>query len=285
METQSDTGGGVTLTPTAPPSEDGVKGGKRYRKYCFVIYNWTETQKHTFLLKAVELAKWYVVGEEICPETGTPHLQGFVEWRNAMTWDNMRKVVSPGNIRVAKGDEQENLAYCSKDGIFTTNIVKKETRTERVLRLEYENVEWKEWQSNVLDLIDSQYGDRRTINWFWEPSGNAGKSFCTKYVICKYDPIVASGKTADIFNQVRTWLDAHKETDDPKLVIIDIPRCNLDYVNYQAMEALKNGALYSGKYEGGLCVFPCPVVIVFANAPPDLGQLSADRWNIHKIEE
>lgn len=281
---QGGTSTGVTLTPVDARVEDEVDEGKKHRKYVFVVYNFTEEQRFEILKKCERMSKWWIIGREICPTTGTPHLQGFVEWKSPMSWKNMRKAVAPGHIEVAHGTVQENRRYCCKDGDFDTNIEPEAPkRGEAILLQDYGEVQWLEWQGHIIDLVNTQYGDKRTINWFWEPDGNAGKSFLAKFLVVKYDAIIASGKTADIFNQTKAWCDSHTPSEHPRLVILDIPRCSLDYINYQAMEALKNGLLYSGKYEGGVCAFFSPVVIVFANAEPDTTQLSQDRWNIHRI--
>ncbi len=68
-------------------------------------------------------------------------------------------------------------------------------------------------------------------------------------------------------------------------MVIDIPRANEGNVSYQAIEDLKNGALFSTKYESGMCVFNSPHVVVFANMAPDLNKLSADRWNIIHLHD
>lgn len=69
----------------------------------------------------------------------------------------------------------------------------------------------------------------------------------------------------------------------PSIIIYDIPRTQLEYVNYDALEKLKNGMAMSGKYEGGMILMPHPHVVVFANQPPDESKLSSDRWFIHEI--
>lgn len=80
------------------------------------------------------------------------------------------------------------------------------------------------------------------------------------------------------------WMDTH-EDEDPKIIICDIPRTNLEYINYGAIESIKNGMIYSGKYEGGQCIFDNPHVVVFANELPDGSKMSRDRWRIHYITE
>ena len=69
----------------------------------------------------------------------------------------------------------------------------------------------------------------------------------------------------------------------PEIILLDIPRASKDFINYGAIEQLKNGCLYSGKYEGGDCIFPHPHVICFANEEPDKDMMSKDRWDIIKI--
>lgn len=55
-------------------------------------------------------------------------------------------------------------------------------------------------------------------------------------------------------------------------------------VCYQALEALKDGIMYSGKYEGGLCVFDTLHVVVFSNEGPKDGMLSEDRVNLIRLD-
>ena len=38
--------------------------------------------------------------------------------------------------------------------------------------------------------------------------------------------------------------------------------------------------MYSGKYEGGMCVFPEPHIISVSNHRPDTSKLSEDRWSV-----
>ena len=56
-------------------------------------------------------------------------------------------------------------------------------------------------------------------------------------------------------------------------------------VSYNAIEQLKDGLVFSSKYEGGVKMFNPPHVIIFANWLPDVKTLSEDRWNIVNIGE
>jgi hypothetical protein len=49
------------------------------------------------------------------------------------------------------------------------------------------------------------------------------------------------------------------------------------------MENVKDGLFFSTKYESGMVRYNPPHVIVFANVPPDVTKMSADRWVIKEI--
>lgn len=82
------------------------------RAYVFTINNWTEEQYQAlFELECLYL----VVGEEV-GEQGTPHLQGYVYFKNARRFNAVRKLI-PGHIEKAV-TTKEAIEYCKKDGKF-----------------------------------------------------------------------------------------------------------------------------------------------------------------------
>ena len=91
---------------------------------------------------------------------------------------------------------------------------------------------------------------------------------------------IVNGKGSDIKNQVIK----HLENNVLDVLIINVPRCNENHVSYAAMEEIKDGLIYSGKYEGGFANIEHPHVIVVSNFAPELSKLSEDRWNILKID-
>jgi len=62
--------------------------------------------------------KYFVFGEEICPETQRLHYQCYVYFYNPKTWEQVvayfKKKIHP-SVRRCYGDPKENRAYCSKD--------------------------------------------------------------------------------------------------------------------------------------------------------------------------
>ncbi|WP_445779031.1 hypothetical protein [Shewanella sp.] len=254
------------------------------RNWCFTLNNYTDTEYTSILSFCTKPGKLYIIGKEI-GESGTPHLQGYISSKNAIRFNTLKSVCSRMHLEKAKGDGMANRKYCSKDGNYETNIPAPAlTRHERLLK-KYDNAKWKDWQQEIIDIVEGEIDDRK-IYWFYEPTGNIGKSFLNKYLGLKYDAIICAGKKADVFNQVFTWFDKKENIDaDPRLVLVDCPRVNMNYFNYSALEEIKNGMIFSGKYEGGVCYFEAPHVICFANSPPDTSTMSADRWVITQIGE
>lgn len=124
------------------------------------------------------------------------------------------------------------------------------------------------WQEELLEILDGPVCDR-TIYWLWEPEGNVGKSKFAKWLSFHRGACKVAGKKSDIF---------HKAKAGYKIFIIDIPRTVEDRVPYEAIEELKNGHIFSGKYESDEYLFNPPHVVCFANFAPREQAMSLDRW-------
>lgn len=62
--------------------------------------------------------EYIAYGHEIAPTTGTPHLQGFIHFKNAKTKSAVIKLMPGCHIEVMMGSIEENVHYCNKDGLF-----------------------------------------------------------------------------------------------------------------------------------------------------------------------
>lgn len=129
------------------------------------------------------------------------------------------------------------------------------------------------WQQQVIDIVNTEPDDT-TIHWFWEPDGCAGKTALCKHLCLKYDAEFATGKKTDI---------AYALSSRPKVVLIPLTRSVEGRVSYDAIEAVKDGLIFSGKYDSKGKIFDCPHVFVFANWPPDLCTMSSHKWNVVRI--
>lgn len=262
-------------TSTSPPTS---KANPRGRSWCFTLNNYTQEEYDTVTHEFLG-AKYWIIGKELGDKKQTPHLQCYVQWKNAISFNSMKKKFPRASLRKAKGTPKQNLIYCSKDNNYETNMdfrTPQKIEIEEVLK-EYKETKWHEWQQNILNLLKTK-PNNRTINWYVDKKGNSGKSYLCKYIDIKYDVILCEGKQNDIFNQLKTYVDEKKKF--PTIIICDVPRSSVNYINYGALEKLKNGHVYSGKYEGGKMIFRSPHVIVFANEFPDYSKMSEDRWNV-----
>lgn len=220
----------------------------------------------------------YMMQEEIGEEK-TPHLQGCVSFPNAKKFSTLVNALGKGiHLEICKR-WKKSLAYCSKpsfDGALSwSNGVKSKVIDP------LQGIVLYKYQQEVIDLI-KQKADSRTIHWYWEPDGNAGKTALAKSICIKNtNAIYVRGRSSDI----KYAVSQHLENADIEVLIIDLPRTSEGmYVSYQAIEEIKNGIFFTTKYEAGMCVFNPPHVIIFANGEPDCEKLSKDRWNVKRIK-
>lgn len=266
---------------TSPPLIPQVSAASlqsRAKHWCFTLNNYTEAERQAIIDRCKDHVLMdhckYVIAKEV-GESGTPHLQGYVEMVNKFRAITMFKTCAlndqgKGKIAwfVCKGTPGQNIDYCKKDGDFVTNI-----QEERPLDLP--NV-LRPWQQEIEEIVEEPAADKRTIHWIWDPEGNKGKTTLCKYLMAKYKAMLVSGKGTDIL-----YMAALHESN---IYLLDLMRSQQDFVPYNTVETLKNGCYMSGKYEGAVVLRNCPHVVVFANYPPKMSALSADRWNIGKIE-
>lgn len=132
-----------------------------------------------------------------------------------------------------------------------------------------------DWQQTWIDFLKTP-ADNRTVHWVYDYKGGNGKSDLTNYLLSHQNAfLVDCGKIADI---------AYAYDNQP-VVVFDLARDTEDYCPYRAMEAFKNGRFFSPKYNSCLKTFTPPHVVVFANYLPDESKLSADRWDVIRLDD
>lgn len=255
------------------------------RAFSWTLNNYTEeifekTQKTLGSLKCL-----YVIGKEI-GESGTPHLQGYSYFTSTKSFRQVKLLISDKiHIEKSKGSKEQNFNYCTKDGDYVTNMDYKVKRKPKPLKEPLKGKVLRPFQKEILDLCDAvvndKYDDERSIHWFYENEGNVGKSSLCKHILMHYDAVIVNGKANDIFNGVVNFKEVNGVY--PEIVILDIPRSCIDYVNYPAIESLKNGCFYSGKYVGATVIMNSPLVVCLANEGPKSDEMSKDRWKIKRL--
>lgn len=89
----------------------------RSRSWVFVINNYSpEEDLYCQELANSERVKFIIYGREVAPETGTPHLQGYIYMKNPQGLKGMKKVFPRAHLERAAGSPEDNIRYCSKEG-------------------------------------------------------------------------------------------------------------------------------------------------------------------------
>lgn len=88
--------------------------GERSRNWCFTRNNW----KDTAVEDALE-CRYIIYGKEIGDETSTPHLQGFVSFKNPKTFSAVQTLMPGCHLERTRGTPDEAAEYCRKDGDYT----------------------------------------------------------------------------------------------------------------------------------------------------------------------
>lgn len=223
------------------------------------------------IVSRLEKEGWYHMGEEICPTTERPHLQGFIELRKKGRANEMFSDLK-FHWEPTKGSLHQNMKYTGKDGKVHTN-------REDIVDDPLEGCEYYEWEKELLEILDGK-PDRRTIHWRWSEKGDVGKSSFLFHCKLKYGDkqMKIDGAAKDIANRV---IQAKIK---PRIIVVNIPKCqDVEHVSYAAIEMVKDGYISCGKYEGGEVLMNPPHIIVMANYPPNEYKMSADRWDVKEI--
>lgn len=247
------------------------------KKWNFVWNNYDSSIVPDFLLD-VDDGCLFEMQEEKAPTTGTIHLQGHVIFSKKVRPITFVGIKDIHWKKVYKDNGCQQ--YCMKDRTATgkhwSNMPKPVELIDPMKGLEL-----KDWQKAILELI-AKPPDHRKIYWLHEPDGNKGKTTFCKHLAIKHNALVISGKSADIKYAIAKRLEKKKPLP---LVIMHITRQQENYVSYEAIESVKDGIFFSGKYESDMVLFNQPHVICFANFPPEAGKLSKDRWVIYRIDK
>lgn len=265
---QLEQGGGNT---NSPPSVSG-----KHRKYCFTLNNYTDDEWNNLI--TIFHNDLYCFGKEIAPSTGTPHIQGYLEFKSPRSFNRIKSLIPRAHILACRGTRKDNFIYCCKGGNYISNIT--DIKIPKPVKDPLEGKVPHAWQQEILDIV-AEEPDDRTIHWYWETTGCVGKTSLCKHICLTKSCLIVNGKQNDMFNAI---LQYKTSTEDfPEIILVDIPRSSIDYISWSAIEKIKDGLFYSGKYEGGMVVMNPPHVICFANTAPDESRLSADRWQIANV--
>lgn len=253
---------------TKSPAKKQISPAKRW---CFTLNNYNPKELSSISSIIRTRCSLGIIGDEI-GENKTPHLQGYFELkfkgRPKGLFNNERI-----HFEKCKGNRQKNIEYCSKEKVIFRHNIPEPYKIDISLNV---------WEIFIKDKILDQKPDDRSIYWFWEEDGCAGKTTFQKWIFQNYpNVIITSGKIGDMKNCVLTYIQ--NTNMYPKYVLVNIPRVNNGNVSIAGLECIKDMFFYSPKYEGGQVCGPSPHIICFANEEPEYHKLSADRLKVYNL--
>lgn len=198
----------------------------RVRNWCF-----TSFEKLDWEALIGEETTYIIVGEEICPDTGRKHWQGYAEFSKQNRLSALKKLWKNDKIHwePRRGSQEEAIKYCMKDGKFAEYGEKKEqgkrtdmTAVREMIQDGFTNAEIAtmatSWQAiNSTQklremLIEPRDDDvKPKVYWFYGPTGigktRKAKELCDHdYDDCDYKNeflIGYTGKDTVIFDDFR----------------------------------------------------------------------------------
>nr|WAE42896.1 MAG: replication associated protein [Cressdnaviricota sp.] len=244
------------------------------KKWCFTLNNYNDNDISK-LLSSISSEDLYVIGKEIAPTTNTPHLQGFIEFKNKSRPSSIVKFTNKIHWEKCKGSFEQNYEYCIKGENYITNI-----------KLLKKNLPYCIQRSDFNDLSEFMYSlfieNKFGIWWFYEIYGGIGKSQFIHWMLINHPKevlLLGQGKYADIINGIY-----NTDMTFVRTILIDLPRENTGFVSLGAMESILDSHIYNTKFEGGFKVFGKVNVIIMSNSyPKNARKLSARKWNIFHI--
>lgn len=157
------------------------------------------------------------------------------------------------------------------------NFVSSEDTTD-VLRCRYGKL--RKNQRRILRQVHLQ--SDRGITVVYDPKGNTGKSFLSRYLyernIGFYVPPTVRN-TQGIIQYVASGYRGQP------IIVIDIPRSSRwTFELYEGIEAIKDGLVYDTRYSAKMRDIWGVKILCLTNTCPNLSSLSMDRWEILKSD-
>lgn len=88
----------------------------RSRNYCFTDYQ--DLDASIIWDNYSDKLRYIVIGNEICPKTGRPHGQGFIQFHKPQRRTAVAKILGKCAFFACKGSALQNVKYCTKDGKY-----------------------------------------------------------------------------------------------------------------------------------------------------------------------
>lgn len=233
----------------------------KLRSVCFTINNPKDIPK---IKEFLATARYAVYGEEV-GESGTPHLQGYVEFHNPRSFKAIHAALEKGHLERRRGTRWEASQYCKKEatviwehGVAPEEEMREGKRSDLDLLHEevgegaslrsiitsgiVRNYQGVRMMEKLLSLFEIPRRSRPKVYWYWGKSGT-GKSY-------------TAGKEAEAIGDVYysngdgKWWDGY---DRHKCVVINDFR--QDWLSWSQLLMLLDEQPYRVEVKGGMRQF------------------------------
>lgn len=146
-------------------------------------------------------------------------------------------------------------------------------RNIEAVNKQFDGMVLRPWQQALYNQLQGT-PDPRKIIWYVDPKGNSGKSTMCDFLKVKMNALgVQNNKTSDV---------AHAYNGQ-NVVTFDFTKSMDGQINYSIIEAVKNGRVFSPKYDSVDKMFARPWVVCFSNFEPLRSAFIEDRWDIRRL--
>lgn len=241
------------------------KNVPKVRHYCFTINNYTLDDLNNIALISLEKIKYIIYGKEIAPNTGTPHLQGYIELNTPQRMSYVKKLLNNNSVHLEarKGTKQQAIEYCKKDGDYhqlgltkiTDKVIKKQGQRNDILCI-WAAIKSGYSQSLLLETYPIEYVKYGKAIDKYYTLNEPGRSRETKpEIIWHYGP-TGTNKTRTVYEQENDdvfipknfkWWDGY---DRNNIVLLDDFRP--DYCKFHELITLLDRYQYKLEVKGGM---------------------------------
>lgn len=238
----------------------------RARNWCFTLNNYIEDD--IILMKDIDY-KYLVMGYEV-GDSGTPHIQGYIEFVNQRTLGGLKKINKNIHWEIRRGTAKQASDYCKKTEKFEEfgKISRQGNRTDldeiasrikevslKTIAEEYP-IEYIKYNKGLTALknVNTEYRDRNikpNILWLWGKSG-VGK---TKYAFDNHVDVYIKDGTM--------WWDNYEQNE---CILID------DFDGkwpYRDLLRLLDRYPYQGQVKGGYTKINSPNIYITCEHSPE----------------
>lgn len=134
-------------------------------------------------------------------------------------------------------------------------------------------------QKKILKTVRNQ--NDREIDVFLDPSGNHGKSWLAIHLWERGEALIVP-RSESSASKISAFICSSWQGQP--YIIIDIPRAGKPKPEwYEAIEEIKDGLVFDGRYYGKSRNVRGIKLIIFTNVELDKKRLSHDRWRLHGL--